>query len=208
MARWQIIFLALSSLLLSSCAYHKFASLPQASERSITSDNLKTLVPIDGRSVKYKTSIDILKNHLTGILVIKQTDTATKHLVFVTELGMRMFDFEIKGDSITPVFVFKALNKPKLIDALCRNFRSILLLEWYGNKAAVRTKNAQEGLYLRSGKRNLFLALNADKQASQLNVFNKRKKESKTVYTNDYSSVHLKQYGWIKLYIELEKVTE
>lgn len=208
MVRWQIIFLALSSLLLSSCAYHKFAKLPKQSEKVIGTNDLIPLVPSNGKSVKYKATIDILKNHFTGLIVIKQTDSLTKHLVFVTELGMRMFDFEVKNDSMKPVFVFAPLNKPKLIQALLRNFNSMLLLEWFNTKATVIGTGGPERLYIKKAKRNLFVTTNEKHFATELNVFNKRKKESKTVYTNEYSSVHLKQYGLVKLYIELEKVAE
>ncbi len=208
MARWQIIFLVSSSLLLSSCAYHKFASLPKRSEQIIQNNNLQAIIPPLGRSVKYKATIDILKNHFTGLIVLKQTDSITKHLVFVTELGMRMFDFEMKGDSMKPVFVFGPLNKPKLVSALLRNFNSMLLLEWFGHKVEARNKKEQKVLYLKNGKRNLFLNTDGNHFATQQNIFNKRKKESKTTYSDNYSTLKLKQYGLVKLYIELEKIPE
>jgi hypothetical protein len=208
MARWPIIFLVLSSLLLSSCAYRKFASQKTTSEQVITSSGLQAIIPPAGQSVKYKANIDILKNHFTGLIVLKQTDQTTKHLVFITELGMRMFDFEIKGDSIKPVFVFPQLNKPKLVEALVRDFNSMLLIEWFNNKAELKGKSGEEILYLKHGKRNLFVKPNAQHFSTDLRVFNKHKKESRTIYTGDYNSIKLKQYGLVKLYIELEKVKE
>ncbi|MGZ3884938.1 MAG: hypothetical protein ACXVP0_03280 [Bacteroidia bacterium] len=208
MVRCPILCLALSSLLLCSCAYHQFAKLPSSGERLVQQENLHSIVPPDGKAIKYKATIDVLKNHFTGLIVLKQTDADTRHLVFVTELGMRMFDFEIKGNNMSPVFVFNPLNKPKLVSALVRNFNTMLLLEWFGNTAEVRTKKGAEVLYLRQNKRNLFLTTSADHFATQQNVFSKRKKESKITYTAGYTSVHLKQYGLVKLYIELEKITE
>jgi hypothetical protein len=208
MARWPILFLALSSLLLSSCAYHKFASSTRSAEHA---PPLAPVIPPIGQSVKYKANIDILKNHFTGLIVIKQTDSVTTHLVFVTELGMRMFDFEIKGDTMKPVFVFPALNKPKLVEALLRNFSSMLLIEWKNNKVEQRMKKFKIVLYLKREKRNLFAEVSPsvhNVKVNELAVFNKRKKESKTIYTDDYSSIKLKQYGLVKLYIELEKVKE
>ena len=169
-----------------------------------------TLMPIipDTAAVKYKASIDFLNKHFTGIVVLKQTDRTTKHCVFVTELGMRMFDLEMRGDSIYPVFVFDPLNKPKLVEALARNFKSILLIEWFNNSAQIVVKSDKEALLLWQYRRRQYLFMDENKYAKELQVFKKRKIESKTNYTNNYNNVKLKQYGLVKLYIELEKIKE
>jgi hypothetical protein len=209
MARSRILFLALSSLLLSTgCAYHKFKKLPSKNELLVEEASLKPVIPSDGKAIKYRASIDVLRNHFSGLIVLKQTDAQTRHLVFVTELGLRMFDFEMKNDSIKPVFVFNPLNKPKLVSALVRNFNVMLLTEIFNKKAAVKNKNGSPVLYVKNGKRHLFVTTTQGKEAMQQNVFSKRKKESKTTYTADYASIHLKQYGLVKLYIELEKINE
>ncbi len=212
MRHYRIIFLLLSSLLLSSCAWYKFASSgPTTPDKPPI---LKLVIP-DSGAVKYKASIDFLNKHFTGIVVLKQTDPETKHLVFVTELGMRMFDFEMKADTIKPVYVFDPLNKPKLVSSLIRNFKAMLLIEWDNNGYSVRAKSNKEVLYLVEVKnkhflkdRELFLFKDEKGYASSLHVFYKHKKESKTIYINNYSTIKLKQYGLVKLYIELEKITE
>lgn len=206
MRKYRIIFLLLSSLLLSSCTYRQLASYKKQKELLITPENLRPVIPSSG-AVKYKASIDVLNKHFTGLILLKQTDTQTRHLVFVTELGMRMFDLEMKGDSMKPVFVFDPLNKPKLVSALVRNFKSILLIEWFNKSADVVVKSAKEALHLKLDNRHLFLFEEGD-NAEKLQVFNKHKKESKTIYSNNYGTIKLKQYGLVKLYIELEKITE
>src|SRR5581483_5695324 len=146
MHRYRIISLLLSSLIFSSCAYHKLASYRKQTEVVIAASNLQPVIPLAG-AVKYKASIDVLNKHFTGLIVLKQTDADTKHLVFVTELGMRMFDFEMKGDSMKPVFVFDALNKPKLVSALVRNFQAILLIDWFNKTAELAAKSGKEVLH-------------------------------------------------------------
>src|SRR5688572_23798190 len=103
MRHYRIIFLLLSSLYFSSCAYRQLASYKKQSDILVTPAVLQPVIPLI-HAVKYKASIDVLNKHFTGLIVLKQTDADTKHLVFVTELGMRMFDFEMKGDSMKPVF--------------------------------------------------------------------------------------------------------
>jgi hypothetical protein len=168
---------------------------------------LQPVIP-PANAVKYKASIDVLNKHFTGLIVLKQTDADTKHLVFVTELGMRMFDFEMKGDSLKPVFVFDALNKPKLVTALVRNFKTILLMDWFNKTAELATKSGKEVLHLKSAKHHLFLFRDASGYVTEQRVFNKHKKETKTIYSNKYETIKLKQYGFIKLFIELEKIIE
>lgn len=213
MRHYRIIFLLLSSFLLSSCAYNKLAA-PSKRLAPINTGIINPVIPASG-AIKYKTSIDVLNKHFTGLIVLKQTDPDTKHLVFVTELGMRMFDFEIKGDSMKPVFVFDALNKPKLIKSLIRNFGSILLIDWFSDVAWILEKQGKEYLHLersispfRRDTRHFFLFIDDKKYATKLQVFKKRKKESKVVYSNDYGNIKLKQYGLVKLYIEMDKINE
>ncbi|MBP7808571.1 MAG: hypothetical protein KA163_04720 [Bacteroidia bacterium] len=207
MRNYRIIFLLLSSLVFSSCAYHKLASYKKQSDLIITQTNLQPVIP-PAVAVKYKASIDVLNKHFTGLIILKQTDADTKHLVFVTELGMRMFDFEMKGDSMKPVFVFDALNKPKLVTALVRNFKTMLLIDWFNKTAELSAKSGKEVLHLKSDKHHLFVFRDAGNYALKQQVFNKHKKETKTIYTNNYNSIKLKQYGFVKLFIELEKIID
>lgn len=207
MRHYRIIFLLLSSLVFSSCAYHKLASYKKQSDLVIDSSNLQSIIP-PTNAVKYKASIDVLNKHFTGLIILKQTDTDTKHLVFVTELGMRMFDFEMKGDSMKPVFVLDALNKPKLVTALIRNFKTILLTNWFNKTAELATKSGKEVLHLKSVKHHLFLFKDASGYVTDQRVFSKHKKETKTIYSNNYETIKLKQYGLVKLFIDLEKIKE
>ena len=213
MRNYRIIFLLLSSLVLSSCAYHKLAA-PSKRLAPLNTEIINPVIPASG-AIKYKASIDVLNKHFTGLIVLKQTDRETKHLVFVTELGMRMFDFEMKGDSMKPVFVFDALNKPKLVTALVRNFSSILLIDWFSDVAWILEKQGKEYLHLERSippfmrdARHFFLFTDDKKNATKLQVFKKRKKESKVVYSNNYENIKLKQYGLVKLYIEMDKINE
>jgi len=207
MRRYRIISLLLSSIILTSCAYNKLASYKKKSDVQVTNSVIKPVIP-ESSAVKYKAAIDVLNKHFTGLIVLKQTDPDTRHLVFVTELGMRMFDFEMKGDSMKPVFVFDALNKPKLVTALLKNFETILLVKWFNKTAEIKEKSGKEILHLTNAKQHLFLSKNPDQYVMEQKVFNKHKKETRTIYTSSYSNIKLKQYGFVKLYIELDKINE
>jgi hypothetical protein len=215
MHHYRIIFLLLSSLFFSSCAYHKLNSCQKNSlygKQKGIADSTVLINPFIyfDKAIKYKASIDVLNKHFTGIIVIKQTDPQTKHLVFLTELGMRMFDFEWKGDSMKPVFIFDPLNKPKLIKALTRNFETIFYVKWV-NPNLKYIGNCHEFyniVYLGVGKKSMFLFDRLKPDIGEQIVFNKRKKESKTIYSSKGEKIKLKQYGLVKFYIELDKINE
>lgn len=207
-----IICLLLSSiLLLSGCAISKYKRL-SCDKIVMNEGDLAPVIPVSGL-VKYKTSIDILKNHLTGLLIVKKTDSLTTRIVFVTELGMKMFDFEAKDGQIHAVYVFDPLNKPVLIDALKRNFNNLLLLNAYrqetgkcmkGNKQIFEIKAANDKCYYTVEDTTTHAALWQE-------TFHKRKHESRTEYTYDkalglYSRIKTKQYGLVKFYFELNVI--
>lgn len=210
------LYLLLSSvLLLVGCSISKYNHLN--CERVGLHDQKITSVIKPLIVSKYKTSIDILKNHLTGLLIIKQTDSVTTHIVFVTELGMKMFDFESKNGEVNAIYVFEPLNKPKLIDVLKRNFNNMLLLNiddatsFYscGNRhfpEIIYHKKEKDKWYY-SGPNNGSTILNASLQET----FHKRKRTSKIEYvynvdTQTYSQIKCKQYGLIKFYFELNEI--
>jgi len=172
--------------------------------------------------LKYKTTIDVLKNHLTGLLIVKQTDSITTHFVFVTELGMKMFVFSYQNNQMETVFVFEPLNKPKLIQSLMRNFERIFLLNAINRNVCMNKRCIQ----LKEGKTNSFyLGYDTDSNDLKLKtqeVFYKKKRASKmdyvyspfvtdtlvtdkgtnSSYTN-YSRISCTQYGLVKIYIDL-----
>lgn len=199
--------------MLNSCAISKYKHL--SCEKNPTTSVAPVINPKTAE--KYKASIDVLKNHLTGLLIVKQTDSITKHLVFVTELGMKMFDLEAKNKELKAVYVFEPLNKPLLIDALVRNFSNIFLLNIDGlmvsechNKKlprVIKVKNGKETWYYSSpneDSHNIYPRLQE--------TFHKNKRNSKIEYLVEksgswhYSKITCKQYGLVKFYFELNAI--
>jgi hypothetical protein len=210
MARLLIIFLLSSSalLLLSNCAYNKLSKAKSTNSTTLSSTQIQPLIPALGAASKYKTEIDVLNKHFTGILVLKQTDSLTKHCVFVTELGMRMFDFSIKGDSIKADFVFDALNKPSFVKILTSNFRDILLVSSLNKKADEKHQKNKLFYWLTDGNNSIALWPGTSPYVEKLKVFSGHKKHSAINYSANYSQVKFKQHGLIKLRIELNRILE
>lgn len=207
-----ITCLLLSSiLLLSGCAISKYKRL-SCDKIVMNESDLAPVLPPSG-AMKYKTSIDVLNNHLTGLLIIKKTDSLTTRIVFVTELGMKMFDFEAQGNHMRAVYVFDPMNKPAFIEALKRNFNDLLLLNAYNHETGKCTKGNRRVFEVRNGRDKSYYTIEdpGTYAASLQENFHKHKRVSKTEYTYDkatglYSRIRTKQYGLVKFYFELNAI--
>ncbi len=209
MLRSTKLYLRLSSVLcfgLISCQLHKYNASKKCNEVIIDQTSFKSILqPV--AATKYKTGIDVLKNHLTGIMVVKQTDSVTIHLVFLTELGMKLFDFEVKPTGINAVYVFEPLNKPALINSLKRNFNSMLMFNIYNKQAQQCRSRKIIQFYSIPGKQTRFIILDSLGIKKQ-ETFNGHRKASKIEYmfdpkTKTYTQIKCVQYGIVKIRIEL-----
>lgn len=226
-----LILLLSSILLLSGCAISKYKHLScEESQNYIEpvfglnprekhlADSLKSNTFFRNVSVqKYKVSIDVLKNHLTGLLIVKQTDSITKHFVFVTELGMKMFDFEAKNNELKAVYVFEPLNKPLMIESLLRNFSNMFFLNVQDQAVnECSNKRFSRVVKLKKGKDRWFYSSPNDDAHDILprlqETFHKHKRSSKIQYVVNqqsygrYSKITCKQYGLVTFYFELNAI--
>src|SRR4051812_45456475 len=74
----------------------------------VTETNVKPIVN-KNNSLLYKTKINVFNKYYSGLILLKQTDASTSHLTFVTEIGMKMFDFEIRAGQFKLTYVFEPL---------------------------------------------------------------------------------------------------
>lgn len=204
-------YLLLSSILilgLGSCRISKYKHLTSCDKIVLNSENILPVFKAD-KPVKFKATIDVLKNHFSGLVIVKQTDSISQHIVFITELGLKMFDFEVRGSEINTVYVFEPMNKPTLISSLKRNFRNMLLLDVYGRNGSACLNKKNQKIYgmVRDKESRYFTTFDSGKLQRQ-ETFSKQKKESVIHYVydsnaNSYSQITCKQYGIVKLYFEL-----
>lgn len=210
------LYLLLSSILLFtffvSCSISKYKHPTECNRVLITKQAFSPILK-ETTATKFKATIDVLKNHLSGIIIVKQTDSVSTHIIFVTEIGMKMFDFEWKNNEMKSVYVFEPLNKPSLIKALQSNFKSIFLLDVFNTHAGWCTnKNFKSYYQLESYKYRYIVADTLKGITSQI-IFHQNRKSCFINYTftpenKTYSQIKCTQFGLVKIRTELNKIED
>lgn len=92
----------------------------------------------------YKTTVDVVGNHLSGLLLIKKMPDSSTRMLFSNELGLTFFDFEFSADGTFKVHsIIKKMNKKSVIKTLKHDFELVLMNRLDYANASVRTS---EGL--------------------------------------------------------------
>jgi hypothetical protein len=76
----------------------------------------------------YKTEVDVVGNHLSGLLLIKKMPDSSIRMVFSNEMGFKFFDFEFTSDHHFNVYsIMKKMNRKAVITTLRKDFELILM---------------------------------------------------------------------------------
>jgi hypothetical protein len=90
----------------------------------------------------YNTAVDVMGNHLSGLLLIKKMPDSSTRMVFSNEMGFTFFDFEFAANGSFKVYsIIKKLDKRSVIETLQHDFELILMNRMDNSKASVKTAN-------------------------------------------------------------------
>lgn len=88
----------------------------------------------------YNTTVDVVGNHLSGLLLIKKMPDSSTRMVFSNEMGFTFFDFEFAAGGQFKVYsITKQMNKSSVIKTLQHDLELILMNNMDNSKASVRT---------------------------------------------------------------------
>ncbi|MES2590661.1 MAG: hypothetical protein V4608_02165 [Bacteroidota bacterium] len=207
--------LCLSSLLfvlLVSCS--PVAGYKLKGREVVTGSHVQTVINPNNSSL-YKAKINLYNRYYSGLIVLKQTDSVTSHLVFITELGMKMFDFKIQNNELELVYVFEPLNKPNILKLLKRDMKLILLQHLLNKEATVyEAKDKTKRIFkIADGKLKHYYVVNSNiKTIEKTIVKGKVCVKEKVIYSYDEKlvaqQIKLKHSGFIRLRIELNKISK
>jgi hypothetical protein len=126
---WFLIFLSLACLGLSCNQYQHMQKIP-SDETCI-----QKLKP-DFHHVVYKTSVDVIGKHISGLLVVKHLPDGSTRVVFTNEMGFSFFDFGFPADSGFKVyFIIPQMDKDALVRTLRKDFELLLFRNMNNNKS-------------------------------------------------------------------------
>lgn len=111
----------------------------------------------------YNTTVDVVGNHLSGLLLIKKMPDSSTRMVFSNEMGFSFFDFEFSADGSFKVYsIIKKMNKKSVIKTLRHDFDLILLNNLDNSKAIVKTNEGQFYFIFPQNKGFNYYITNAD----------------------------------------------
>lgn len=75
----------------------------------------------------YKAEVNVVGNEFSGLLVFKTMPDSSRRVVFTSETGPTLFDFEFKRDSFRVRYCLKKLNRKAVIRTLRKDFELLLM---------------------------------------------------------------------------------
>lgn len=110
--------------------------------------NLQPFKPIFSVAL-YSANIDVVGNHLSGLLLIKKMPDSTVRMVFSNEMGFKFFDFEFSPDGGFKVYsVYKKMNRKAVLKTLRHDFELLLMQPLNGQDLSVRSDTLGNRYYI------------------------------------------------------------
>lgn len=76
----------------------------------------------------YKAGVDVMGEHLSGLLLIKKMEDSSTRLVFSNEIGFKFFDFEFSSNGGFRVLsIIRQMNKKPVIKTLREDFQLVMM---------------------------------------------------------------------------------
>lgn len=135
----------------------------------------------------YKTSVDVVGNHLSGLLLMKRMPDSSLRMVFSNEMGFKFFDFEFAPDGSFKVYsIIKKMNRKSVLKTLRKDFELMLMEHLDGNAVRVRQDSAANIYYIFPQKKgyNCYITNAAGNELLQLERASKSKPVATAIMRN------------------------
>lgn len=174
MPRFQLqnLLYSLIFLLFASCKTYKLTDVKPISSSEKTVENLYFSSKED---YVYKCQMDIYKNHISGILIIKKISETTHRVVMTSDFGNKMIDFEISENNFKLNYVLADLDKKMVINFLKSDFQELLRQKYPVTESF---ENDNSKIYLsKIDKKNYYLFLNKENNLLSQIIYTQNNKE-------------------------------
>jgi hypothetical protein len=96
-------------------------------------DCANKLAPRRINSSWYHASVDVVGNHISGLLLIKNMPDSSKRVVFTSEAGVTFFDFGFSTGNFQVHNIIKQLDRKPVVETLRKDFELILGIPFQGS---------------------------------------------------------------------------
>jgi hypothetical protein len=153
----------------------------------------------------YKTNITVYGHDMSGIFIAKKINDTTHRVVFTTEFGNKLLDFEISKKTFKINSIVSELDRKILINTLKEDFRLLLKKEYLLQE---QFENESDNIYKSAdGKRDNYLFVSKKEQKLEKVVHSSKTKEKITITFTLENDIFAKKvvilHQNIKLKIEL-----
>ena len=153
----------------------------------------------------YKANIEVYGNQLSGIFIAKKINETTHRVVFTTEFGNKLLDFEISENDFKINSIVDELNRKILINTLKQDFRLLLRKDFLVDEQFAKTTS--KVYKSKDGKNFNFLFISSiDDRLYKLTHCSKTKEKINISFTSEnniFAKRIIIQHNTIKLKIEL-----
>ena len=107
----------------------------------------------------FNTGIDLMRKHFTGLMVIKPQEADAYRVIFITEVGLKIFDLEFFPDQPEKVhYMMEAMNRKSLVSALTNDISMVLMNRLPQAQPEILGKKGSGDIIYRyqSGKKNYY----------------------------------------------------
>ena len=127
----------------------------------------------------YKTNITVYGHDLSGIFIAKKINDTTHRVVFTTEFGNKLLDFEISEKTFKVNSIVSELDRKILINTLKEDFRLLLKKEYLLQE---QFENEFDNIYKSAdGKRDNYLFVSKKERKLEKVVHSSKTKEKITI---------------------------
>lgn len=152
----------------------------------------------------YKSKIDAFSKKIGGIFIIKKLASQHHRIVFTTEFGAKIFDFEFIQQDFKVNYIIEALDKKILINTLKKDFQllvneSVSINQAFKNKTSIIYQTASKKPYL------FYYFSNIDDHLEKI-VTTNHKKEKVNISFDDLAKQIVIEHKSIPLKISLERL--
>ena len=153
----------------------------------------------------YKANISVYGNELSGIFIAKKINETTHRIVFTTEFGNKLMDFEISETDFKVNSIVSELDRKILINTLKEDFRLLLKKQYVIQE---QFEDEFHNIYKsEDGNRDNYIFLSKKNQKLEKIVHSSKTKEKFTLIYNSENNIFAEKiqiiHQNIKLKIEL-----